>query len=107
VAREVFADLVCESGRALFFELAIPWLDRARAATVDFAAVSAPVLVVAGERDRIIRPRSARKTAARYENTTYVEIPRSDHLVFFGDALPVTMRHIDDWITKNHVFGTS
>jgi len=36
-----------------------------------------------------------------------VEIPRSDHLVSFGDALPVTMGHIDDWIAKNRVLSTA
>jgi hypothetical protein len=30
-----------------------------------------------------------------------MEIPRSDHLVFFGEALPATMGYIDDWIAKN------
>jgi hypothetical protein len=34
-----------------------------------------------------------------------VEIPRSDHIVFFGEALPVTMGHIDDWIARNHVLA--
>ncbi|HYZ68773.1 MAG TPA: alpha/beta hydrolase [Mycobacterium sp.] len=104
VAREVFAGLVCESGRALFFELAAPWLDRAKAATVDFAAVTTPVLVIAGECDRIVPPRRARQTATRYQKATYVEIPRSDHLVFSGNALAVTMRHIGDWIATNDVF---
>jgi hypothetical protein len=36
-----------------------------------------------------------------------VEIPRADHLVFFGEALPVTMGHIDDWIARNHVLATA
>jgi hypothetical protein len=34
-----------------------------------------------------------------------VEIPRFDHLVFFGEALPVTMGHIADWIARNHVLA--
>lgn len=34
-------------------------------------------------------------------------IPRSDHLVFFGNALPVTVRHIDDWIARNHVLASA
>jgi pimeloyl-ACP methyl ester carboxylesterase len=107
VAREMFADFVCESGRALFFELAVPWLDRARAAAVDFAAVTTPVLVIAGEYDRILPPRTVRQTAAGYKTATYIEIPRSDHLVFCGKALPVTMGHIDDWTAENHVFRTT
>ena len=36
-----------------------------------------------------------------------MEIPRADHLVFFGEALPVTMGHIDDWIARNHVLANA
>jgi hypothetical protein len=43
-----------------------------------------------------------RQTAARYQHGTYVEIRGSDHMVFSGAALPVTMGHIDDWIARNH-----
>ncbi|GAB1811403.1 alpha/beta hydrolase [Mycobacterium sp. MUNTM1] len=97
-AREAFNDLVCESGRVLFFELAMPWLDRAKAAKVGSDAVSGPVLVIAGSQDRIVPPRLARRAAARYPNASYVEISGSDHMVFSGPALSITMGHIDDWI---------
>jgi pimeloyl-ACP methyl ester carboxylesterase len=107
VAREVFDELVCESGRVLFFELAVPWLDRAKAARVDFAANTGPVLVIGGELDRIVPARLARRTAARYPNGSYAEIPGSDHLVFHGDALPVTVGCIDDWVARNHVLPTA
>ena len=104
VAREFFADLVCESGRA-YCEAAFPFLDRGKATTVNFAAVTTPVLVIRGEYDRAIVPQVPQWTAARYQRGAYVDIPRSDHLVFFGDALPVTMGHIDDWIARNHVLA--
>ena len=58
LAREVFAELVCESTRAVYWELAHPRLDRAKAARIDFAAVTGPVLVIGGECDRIVPPRS-------------------------------------------------
>jgi pimeloyl-ACP methyl ester carboxylesterase len=106
-AREVFEDLVCESGRVLFFELAMPWLDRANAASVDFGAIAGPVLVIAGGRDRIVPGHLARRTAARYRNATYVEIPGSDHMVFYGAALPITMGHIDEWIARNNLLSTA
>jgi hypothetical protein len=48
-----------------------------------------------------------RQTAAPYQHGTYVEIPRSDHMVFSGAALPVTRGRIDDWIAKNHVLATA
>jgi hypothetical protein len=35
----------------------------------------------------------------------YVEIPRSDQMVFSGEALAVTVGQIDDWIARNHVLA--
>lgn len=104
-AREAFNDLVCESGRVLFFELAMPWLDRAKAARVDRGAITGPVLVIAGGQDHIVPSRLARRTAARFANASYAEIPGSDHMVFGGDALPVTMGHIDDWIESTKLLA--
>ena len=57
--------------------MGFPLLDRAKAATVDFAAVTSPVY------DRGGVPPS-RGVTARYQTGTYVEIPRLDHFVFFG-----------------------
>jgi pimeloyl-ACP methyl ester carboxylesterase len=105
-AHELFADFVCESGRA-YCEILFAFLDRGKATTVNFAAVTTPVLVIRGECDRLIPPQIAPKTAARYQKGTFVEIPRSDHLVFFGEALPVTMGYIDDWIARNHVLSAA
>ncbi len=104
-AREVFDGLVCESGRMLFFELALPWLDREKSAKVDFTAITGPVLVIGAGADRIVPARLGRQTAARYRNGTYVEIPGCDHLVFSGEVLPTTMAHIDDWMAAHNVFG--
>jgi pimeloyl-ACP methyl ester carboxylesterase len=103
-ARELFAEFGCESGRALC-EMSFPWLDRAKAATVDFPAITTPVLTIAGECDYLMPARIARLTAARYRHGTYVEIPRADHMLFSGAALPVTMGHIDDWIARNGVLA--
>jgi pimeloyl-ACP methyl ester carboxylesterase len=105
-AREVFDDLVCESGRVLC-ELAVPWLVRAKTARVDCATITGPVLVIGAGADRIVPPRIARQTAARYQRGAYFEIPGSDHLVFSEEVLPVTMGHIDDWIARNHVLATA
>lgn len=87
--------------------LAIPRPDRAKAAKVDFGAIAGPVLMIAGGCDRIVPGRPARRTAARYQNVTYVEIPRPDHMVFYGQALPITVGHIDDWIARNDVLSTA
>jgi pimeloyl-ACP methyl ester carboxylesterase len=104
IAREIYDGLVCESGRYLW-ELLVAVPKLSKAAVVDFAAVTAPVLVMGAECDRIVSAGIVRRTAARYQHGTSVEIPRSDHMVFSGAALPVTMSYIDDWIASNHVFS--
>jgi len=79
---------------------------RGRATTVNTAAVTAPVLVIRGECDRVVPPQVAPKTAVQYQHGSYVEIPHADHLVLSGEALPVTMGHIDDWMARNCVLDT-
>jgi pimeloyl-ACP methyl ester carboxylesterase len=105
-ARELVPQLVCESGR-VYCEMGFPWLDRAKAARVDFAAITGPVLAIGGQRDRLVNRRVACATAGRYSNGTYVEIPGSDHLVFLGTALPVTMACIDEWMTRNRILASA
>jgi pimeloyl-ACP methyl ester carboxylesterase len=104
VAREIYDGLVCESGRYVW-ELLLGPLKLSKATVVDFAAVTTPVLVMGAERDRIVSCGVVRQTAARYQRGSHVEIPRSDHMIFSGAALPVTMGHIDDWIDRNHVLA--
>lgn len=105
MVREVYDDLVCESGRILNFELAMPWLDRARSAQISVGELSCPVLVLGAEYDRIVPTRIGRRTAARYRNGTYAEIARSDHMVFSGDNLAATMGQIDRWVAATRPFG--
>jgi pimeloyl-ACP methyl ester carboxylesterase len=103
-AREIHDGFVCESGRYLW-ELLLAPARLSRASVVDFAAVTTPVLVIGAECDRMVSARVVRRTAARYQRGTSVEIPGFDHMVFSGATLPVTMSCIDDWIAKNHVFA--
>ncbi|MCV7331767.1 alpha/beta hydrolase [Mycobacterium cookii] len=103
-AREIYDGFVCESGRYLWeLLLAVPRLSKAT--VVDFAAVTAPVLVIGAECDRIVPTRVVRRTAARYQHGDCVQIPRSDHMVFSGTALPITMSYIDSWMAENHVLA--
>ncbi|MGO8937539.1 MAG: alpha/beta hydrolase [Mycobacterium sp.] len=106
IAREIYDGLVCESGRAMC-EMAVAVAKLSKATVVDFAAVTTPVLVMGAECDRIVPAGVVRQTAARYRHGTSVEVPRSDHMVFSGAALPVTMGHIDDWIANNRVLSTA
>ncbi|MCB0939494.1 MAG: alpha/beta fold hydrolase [Mycobacterium sp.] len=100
-ARQIHNDLVCESGRVINFEVGQPWRDRAKAARVDYASITGPVLVIGAGRDRIVPPRTARRTAKRFRDGTYAEIPGSDHMVFSGETLPTAMAHIDGWIARS------
>jgi pimeloyl-ACP methyl ester carboxylesterase len=106
IAREIYDGLVCESGRANC-EMLLAAVKLSKATVVDFAAVTTPVLAIRAECDRIVPSGVVRQTAARYQHGTYVEIPRSDHMVFSGAALPVTMSHIDAWIASNHVLSSA
>jgi pimeloyl-ACP methyl ester carboxylesterase len=103
-AGEIHEGLVCESGR-VNWEMLLAVVKLSQATVVDFAAVTSPVLVIGGECDRIVPAGVVRRTAARYQRGTYVEIPHCDHMVFSGVALPVTMGHIDDWIARNRVLS--
>jgi pimeloyl-ACP methyl ester carboxylesterase len=106
IAREIYDGVVCESGRAMC-EMAVAVTKLSKATVVDFTAVTTPVLVMGAECDRIVPAGVVRQTAARYQHSTSVQIPQSDHMVFSGSALPVTMSHIDDWIARNPVFTTA
>lgn len=100
----MFTDAVRESGR-VYCEMTFWFLDRGRASTVDFAAVSNPVLAIGGEYDRAVPAGVLRQTASRYQRGAYAQIPGSDHFVLSGDALPLTMGIIDDWIAGNHIIA--
>jgi pimeloyl-ACP methyl ester carboxylesterase len=96
-SRELYADLVCESGRA-YCEMAFPQLDRRKASQVNYAAVTAPVLVLGGEKDLTVVPAICRATAAKYPNATYAELPNADHMLLTGDILHTTMTQITPWL---------
>ena len=100
-SRHIYSELVCESGRVINFEVGQPWRDRTKAARIDYASITAPVLVIGAECDRIVPPRTARRTAKRFRNGTYVEVADSDHMVFSGEALAKTMDHVDGWIARS------
>lgn len=100
-ARELYnAHLRCESGRA-YCELGFYFLDRGRAASIDYGAVSGPVLVTGGTQDRMISTEVPRQTAARYANGKFVEVHAADHMQIFGSSLAEVLGHIDQWIDEN------
>jgi alpha-beta hydrolase superfamily lysophospholipase len=102
--RELFDDAVAESGRA-YCEMSFPYLDRRHAATVDFDAITAPVLVIGAEQDRAVNRRIPRATARRYRDADHVEIPGADHALFDEPFLELTMTAIDSWMAKRAIFA--
>jgi pimeloyl-ACP methyl ester carboxylesterase len=106
IGRGIYDDLVCESGR-VNWEMLLAAVRLSGATVVDYAAVTTPVLVIGGEYDGIVPARVVRQTAARYQCATHVEISRSDHMVFWGAALPLTMGHIDAWLVGTQLRSTA
>ncbi len=104
-ARELFAKLNVESGRA-YAEMAFWFLDPHRSSRVDVNAITVPVLTIAGAKDRMVSPRIAQLTAERYkENGTLVVLPDSDHLVMVGKEQENTLRAFDQWVAENRIFS--
>jgi len=72
---ERYAGFVHDSGRALF-EIALPWLDSAKAATIDPRLVTVPLLFVAAGQDRLTPAGVVRRTARRFSHVAdYAEYP--------------------------------
>ncbi len=88
--------LVHESGRA-YFEIVFWWLDRNRASAVDAAKVAAPVLVIAGDRDRIITPAVARKVYRLYRDARLVMLPELGHMMLYEDGAEQIYPPIEHW----------
>lgn len=96
--RDVFVQLKAESGRA-YFEMGLWFLDKKRASKVSPERIVAPVLVISGHDDRIVRAAIGRRTAARFENSEFVELPNQDHMLPAGSGLPKVMAEFDRWTT--------
>ena len=77
--RTVYDSFGYESGRAAA-EIGFWLFDRRRASRVDPAALTCPVLVIAGKEDRLTPAPVTRKVAQRYQ-ARYEELPGHAHLV--------------------------
>jgi pimeloyl-ACP methyl ester carboxylesterase len=75
--KSVFARMRPESGRALF-ETLNWWLDPFMTTMVDGAAIGAPILAIAGERDAVHPPATVRETARRVGAAFHV-MPKMSH----------------------------
>jgi pimeloyl-ACP methyl ester carboxylesterase len=78
---ERHAAFVHDSGRALF-EMGLPWLDGARAATIDPRLVTVPLLFVAADKDKLTPPGVVRRASQRFGHVAdYLEYPDQGHWV--------------------------
>jgi pimeloyl-ACP methyl ester carboxylesterase len=105
--RSYYATLCAESGTA-YFETALWFLDRKRAARVDYDAIKSPVLSVTGSQDKCTVPRIGRVTAKKYgQRGTSIVLEGSDHMMASGPHLPNTLAVIDDWLASNSLHPMS
>ncbi len=96
--REVFAQFVPESGRALFESLF--WMfDPGRASYVNPVMVDCPVLAIAGGRDRVITPATVHQVADKYlEQATYLEFADMGHMLLQEDGWRDVASACMDWL---------
>ncbi|MGL4543260.1 MAG: alpha/beta hydrolase [Polymorphobacter sp.] len=90
--------LVWDSGRVLF-ELSLPGIAKAPAATINFDRLKMPVLVITGSDDRITTAAVARATArAIGSNVDYHELPDTGHWLFHGATGTRVGELIETWL---------
>lgn len=97
--REIDA-LVWDSGRVLF-QMALPWADKSKAATVDYARLAMPALIVVGEEDRITPVSIARATARELAGPVdYRELPGVGHWLFHEPVADDVARAIKGFLGR-------
>ena len=90
--------LVWDSGRVLA-DLSAPWAVRNGAATVDYARLDCPALIVSGNADRITPTTIARATARRWTGPIdYRELPGVGHWLFHAPVVERVAALIEAWL---------
>ena len=97
--RAVHDRLVHESGRAVF-EIGLWPLDRRRAARVDAARVTCPVLVVGAGRDHATPAFVARAVARRYTGAAHMEFEEMAHWVLSEPGWERVARAVLGWLDE-------
>lgn len=98
--KEYYASLNYESGRALF-ELAFWFFDPYKGSKIPAKKVNCPVLVLAGEKDRIIPIRVTKAVARRYENSEFVPLPNHAHWLTDEPGKEKIFEIMFDWLKQN------
>jgi len=101
--RRRYEKLVPDSGRA-FFEFALWYLDKRRASWVDESRVTCPVLVVAGEQDRMTPAPLVEKVAKKYRTvSTYKEFANHAHWLLEEPEWEEVAKCVSDWLQETLV----
>lgn len=96
-AAEIIKTLQPESGRS-YFEIVFSGLDPAKTTHVDAEAVSAPILVVSAQEDKIIPPRVARKIYDHYPQAEFHGFAEHGHWLFHEFGSERVYQAISDWL---------
>lgn len=101
IANAEIAALVWDSGRVLF-EMALPFVAKAPAFTVDHARLTMPALVIVGALDRTTPAAVARATARRLPGPVdYHELPRTGHWLWWGGVEDTVGDLATGWLAAN------
>jgi len=96
--KSIYDRFVYESGRAAF-EIGFWLFDSKGAARVDELKVTCPVLVIAGEKDRIVPVSVTRKVAEKYKRvSTYKEFSDHSHWVIGEPGWQEITEYIKEWL---------
>ena len=98
--KETYDRFVYESGRAAC-EIGYWFLDSRAAARVDESALTCPVLVVAGARDRITPASVVRRVARKYEHVaTYQEFENHAHWLVAEPRWREVAEYVAGWLAQ-------
>jgi non-heme chloroperoxidase len=96
--KSIYDQFVFESGRAAS-EIGFWLFDSKKAARVDESKVTCPVLIIAGEKDRIVPVSITRKIAEKYKSvSTYKEFSDHSHWVVGEPGWQEIAEYIKEWL---------
>jgi len=84
-----------------YVEIVFWFLKRNRPSAVDSTAVKCPVLLIAGKKDRLIRPGVMRKIAKRYPQCTAKFLPDHGHMMVLAQRSQEVSTCMLDWIKSS------
>jgi pimeloyl-ACP methyl ester carboxylesterase len=96
--RRVFHDdFLLESGQS-YVDIVFWFLQRERHSAVAAERITAPMLILAGTRDRVIRAGVTRRIARRYPQAILEFLPRRGHMLFLDEDGHEVGERVVDWL---------